>query len=465
MASTIFRSTLLVAVLLAAPATAATGDNVVLRWSAATLEAIRQSTLPPTAVARALAIVHTCVYDAWAAYDPVAAGVHYHGKRVAASDEDVSRAISYAAHRALVDLFPARRSLFDGLMAELGYDPLDASHADSRLGSDAAQAGLDARAGDGANQLGGYADYTGYAPVNTADALVDPFRWQPLRMPSGSVQQFAQPHWGLVTPFAPESVNEFPPSPVIFPRGLYREQAIQILHLSARLTDREKAIAGFWADGPRTETPPGHWCLFAEFVSHRDAHTLEQDVKLFFALSNALMDASIAVWKWKVHYDYVRPVTAIRFLFAGQPVRAWAGPFLGTRLIPGETWQPYIPTPPFAEYMSGHSTFSASAAEILRSFTGSDRLDAQAMIPAGASAIEPGLVPRADVLLSWRTFSEAADEAGLSRRYGGIHFEDGDLAGRALGRRIGAIVWEKARRHFDGVAMPFGSRGGSTGTP
>lgn len=465
MRSKIFPAILLVAVLLAVPATAATGDNVVLRWSAATLEAIRQSTLPPPAVARALAIVHTCIYDAWAAYDPVAGGVHYHGKSAAASGEDSSRAISYAAYRALVDLFPARRSLFDELMTELGYDPLDASHAASQLGIDAAQAGLDVRAGDGANQSGGYADYTGYAPVNTADTLVDSFRWQPLRMPNGSVQQFAQPHWGLVTPFAPESVNEFPPPPVTFPYGLYREQAIQILHLSARLTDREKVIAGYWADGPRTETPPGHWCLFAEFVSRRDAHTLEQDVKLFFALSNAVLDASIAVWKWKVYYDYVRPVTAIRFLFGGQPVRAWAGPFLGTQLIPGDTWQSYIPTPPFAEHVSGHSTFSASAAEILRSFTGGDRLDAQATIPAGASPIEPGVVPRADVVLSWRTFSEAADEAGLSRRYGGIHFENGDLAGRALGRRIGAIVWEKARGYFDGVPMPFASPGGSTGTP
>jgi hypothetical protein len=144
-------------------------------------------------------------------------------------------------------------------------------------------------------------------------------------------------------------------------------------------------------------------------------------------------------------------VSAIRFLFAGQTVRAWAGPFLGTRLIAGETWQPYIPTPPFAEYVSGHSTFSAASAEILRSFTGSDRLDAQVTIVAGISAIEPGLVPATDVTLAWRTFSEAADEAGISRRYGGIHFEDGDRAGRALGRQVAILVWHKATALFDGV--------------
>jgi hypothetical protein len=453
----LFRPAILIVLLTLSPAVArAAGDNVVLQWSAVTLEAIRHSTLPPPAVARALAIVHTCMYDAWAAYDAVAAGVHYHGTSVADSDADApSRGISYAAHRALIALFPGQRALFDTLMVELGYDPLDASDADSRLGLDAAQAGLDARADDGANQRGGYADYTEYAPVNTPELLVDPFRWQPLRMLNGGVQQFALPHWGRVTPFGLASPDQFRPRPpVAFPQGLYRQQALEILHLSARLTDRQKVIAGYWVDGPQTETPPGHWCLIAAFVSRRDGHTLDQDVKLFFALANALMDASIAVWEAKVHYDYVRPITAIRFLFAGQPVRAWAGPFLGTGLIWGDTWQPYIPTPPFAEYVSGHSTFSAASAEILRSFTGSDRLDAQVTIPAGASVIEPGLVPRTDVTLSWRTFSDAADEAGISRRYGGIHFEEGDLAGRGLGRQIGALVWQKAKVYFDGMLVP-----------
>jgi hypothetical protein len=429
-------------------------DNIVLRWNAEALEAVRHSTLPPPAIARALAILHTCIYDAWAAYQPTAAGNYYHVKASSTpDDEPVVRAISFAAHRALVDLFPARRAHFDALLVELGYDPMDANHADSRLGVDAAQAGLHVRFDDGANQRAGYADYTGYVPVNTPDVLVDPFRWQPLRMADGTVQQYALPHWGHVQPFALPSADALrPPPPVFFPHGLYRKQAIEILHMSAQLTDRDKVIAGYWADGPRTETPPGHWCLFAAFVSRRDGHTVEQDVKLFFVLTNALMDAGIAAWDAKGHYDYVRPVTAIRFLFGGQPVRAGAGPFLGTLLIPGDTWRSYVATPPFPDYVSGHSTFSAASAEVLRLFTGSDRFDAQVTIPAGGSPIEPGLVPRTDVTLVWRTFSEAADEAGLSRRVGGIHFEDADLAGRAMGRRIGALVWKKARAHFDGIA-------------
>jgi hypothetical protein len=425
------------------------GDNVVLLWSATTLEAIRQSSLPPPAVARALAIIHTCMYDAWAAYDPVAAGVHFGGKAASGNVGDSARAISYAAHRALMDLFPNRASLFDSVMHGLGYHPTDVSNAASIIGRNAADAGLTARREDGANQLQQYADYTGYSAVNTPDVLVDPNRWQPLRTANGAEQAFTLPQWGRVAPFALGSANQFrPPAPSEFPHGHYRKQALEILHLSARLTDREKAIAGYWADGPRTETPPGHWCLMAEFVSRRDQHTLEQDVKLFFTLANALMDASIAVWDAKVYYDSARPVTAIRFLFAGQPVRAWAGPYQGTQLIDGSIWVSYIATPPFAEFVSGHSAFSAASAEILRRFTGSDEFGAQATIPAGSSPVEPGFVPGEDVTLSWRTFSDAADEAGLSRRYGGIHFEAGDLEGRALGRRIAAIVWEKALSYF-----------------
>ena len=103
--------------------------------------------------------------------------------------------------------------------------------------------------------------------------------------------------------------------------------------------------------------------------------------------------------------------------------------------------------------MSGHSAFSPAATEILRSFTGSDAFGAQVTIEPGSSSIEPGMVPAAAVTLTWRTFSEAADEAGLSRRYGGIHFEDGDLAGRRLGRQVGRIVWQRAQSYFDGTAV------------
>jgi hypothetical protein len=116
-----------------------------------------------------------------------------------------------------------------------------------------------------------------------------------------------------------------------------------------------------------------------------------------------------------------------------------------------------VVTPPFAEYPSGHSTFSAAAAEVLRRCTGSDAFGATATIEAGSSHIEPGRVPAGDVTLHWDTFSAAADEAGLSRRYGGIHFRQGDLVGRAVGRRVGARVWRLATAYRDGAAPRPGS--------
>jgi hypothetical protein len=194
----------------------------------------------------------------------------------------------------------------------------------------------------------------------------------------------------------------------------------------------------------------------AQMVSQRDNHTLDDDAKMFFALGNGLLDASIASWDAKRAYDYVRPITAIRTLFAGKHVVAWAGPFQGNRFIDPKDWQPYqVPsflTPPFAEFVSGHSTFSAASAEILKSFTGSDQFGGMAVVKAGSSLIEPGVTPTFDVKLSWRTFSIAAEEAGISRLYGGIHFRDGNLRGRNMGRLVGAQVWQKAVTYFDGTA-------------
>jgi hypothetical protein len=111
-------------------------------------------------------------------------------------------------------------------------------------------------------------------------------------------------------------------------------------------------------------------------------------------------------------------------------------------------------TPSFPEYISGHRTFSAAGAEILKRFTGSDAFGAGYTQPARTSRVEPGTTPAQDVTLSWPTFSEAADEAGISRRNGGIHFEAGDQVGRLLGRQIAAQAWEKAQSYFNGSAIP-----------
>jgi len=248
--------------------------------------------------------------------------------------------------------------------------------------------------------------------------------------------------------------------PATFGTDAYHVQCGQLIDLSAALTDEEKMVAEYWADGPRSELPPGHWNLFAQQVSHRD-HTgdterdLDQAVKLFFALTNAIFDAGLCAWDNKRAYDSVRPITAVRTAFQGQSIPAWGGPGRGTETIPGERWLPYqpstFPTPPFAEYSSGHSNFSAAGAEILKRFTGSDRFGGSVTFQAGSSRIEPGLTPAEDLTLPWATFSDAADQAGISRRYGGIHFEQGELDGRETGRNAAQQCWTRAQTYIDGT--------------
>ena len=454
--------------------------SVVVKWNEVALQAIRDTHPGPPMVARQLAIVDTAMYDAWAAYDPIAVGTRLGGtlRRPPAERQDVekNKAVSFAAYRALVDLFPTQAMAFGSLMTTLGYDPSDASTdvtIPSGIGNVAAQALVKFRRHDGANQLGDlggsgpYADYTGYHAVNTPTQINDPNHWQPLCVPqivSGPCveQKFVGAQWGNVAPFALTSVMQFAPAsgPEVAGSPGYLAQAQQILDYSANLTDTQKVVAEYWANGPRTELPPGHWTLFGNFVSQRDKHDIDADAKMFFAMSNAIFDASVACWGGKRVYDSVRPITAIHYLFKGQMVRAWAGPGKGTQLIDGSAWNPFqastFVTPPFPEYVSGHSAFSAAGAEILRDFTGSDAFGASYTALAGSSAVEPGTTPATNITLSWPTFSAAADEAGISRRYGGIHFEQGDLRARALGRAVAANAWAKAQTYWNGTGVPIG---------
>jgi hypothetical protein len=447
--------------------------SLVIRWDDAALEAIRRTRLGPPMIARALAVAHTAMYDAWSVYDAraVATRLDPSLRRPASerTEENKARAISQAAYRALSDLLPQEEPRFSAFMRELGYDQGDFSTNPATavgIGNLAAEAVLAFRHHDGSNQLGDlapgtYLDYTNYQPVNEATRIVDPNRWQPLVVPDqqGGVttQRFVAPHWGLVKPFAMTSGDQFRPAnvPNLYPSAGYAVQVDEMLTLSANLTDRDKAMVEYWSDGPLSELPPGHWVLFSQFVSERDQHTLDDDVKMLFAVTNALLDASIAVWDCKRAFDYVRPITAVHFLMAGKEIRAWGGPNKGTQTIRGEDWRPYqtvnVPTPAFPEFSSGHSAFSAAAAEVLRSFAGSDAFGASATVKAGSSKIEPG-TPASDVILSWPTFTAAADEAGMSRRLGGIHFKEGDLQSREMGRKIGAQVWAKAVAYFNGTA-------------
>jgi hypothetical protein len=357
----------------------------------------------------------------------------------------------------LVDLYPSKLDLFEVQMKKQGLDSANQSTDITNpagVGNVAAKALLDFRHNDGANQLGNlatgaYADYTGYVPVNTPDVVTDPSKWQQLRFANGAAPAYIAPHWGRVQPFALSSSSQFrPPAPPVYGTPSYLQEAKDVVAALAGMTDEQKVIAEYWADGPASVLPPGHWMVFAQVVASRDKQSLDQDVKLFFMMGNAVMDAGIATWEAKRFYNTSRPFTAIRALFAGQQIASFAGSSEGIKLMDGAQWFPYqsrnFITPPFPEYTSGHSAFSAAGAEILKRFTGSDNFNHSQDFPVGWGAFEAN-IPSKPMRLSWATFSDAAAQAGLSRIYGGIHFASGDVAGRELGRKVGEVVWNKCR--------------------
>ena len=480
--------------------------TLVAQWNELALQAIREDKPVPTVITRSLHLAHAAMYDAWAAFDDNAAGAYFNPRRPRrrrgrpAPQEAIERAVSRAAYSSLSALFPDHQDRFDALLDELGHN--NRRHAASRLGARAARTVLGARAADGANAAGNYADTSGYQPRNApgADDL-DPNAWTPLKVPNGSVlddngiplvtddpasyevQTPLTPHWGGVQPFAlargdvyrpvaPPQLGDF--SPYTDAEGVvstndaaYRSQFSEVAALSAGLTAEQKVIAEYWADGPQSSTPPGHWNEFAHDIALREDHGLEQDVKFFFALNNALFDTGIAIWDAKYFHDYVRPQTAIRYLFADEEIEAWGGPNQGTQLIPGSTWQPYqdvtFVTPAFPEYTSGHSGFSFAAATVVEAFTGSDVLydgfstGAQDFDGDGEADLIGSWTTDAlafesyqgdPITLQWGTVWEAAAEAGRSRLYGGIHIQDGDLRARVMGQQVAQQVWDHTESLF-----------------
>ncbi len=273
-------------------------ENVVLQWNDATLQAIRDTRTPPPVAARALAIINTCAFDAWSAYIPNALAtrsprnfkVSFNKK--GAKAESVARAAWLAAK----DLFrgTTQQTYFDTLLKAQGYVP-DTTSTDLKtpagISNVACSRVLAYRRGDKSNQLGEmnkgapYSDWTDYQPVNTPDHIADPNRCQPLRVPNGQgefvEQKFLTPHWGQVTPFALRDWNMQVIEPVrqsilrstgrVGPATTDEEefdnQNREQVSYSSRLTDQQKVISEYWADGPGSETPPGHWMALAQEIS------------------------------------------------------------------------------------------------------------------------------------------------------------------------------------------------------
>ncbi|GAA3057737.1 hypothetical protein GCM10020229_81790 [Kitasatospora albolonga] len=455
------------------------GDNAVLQWNTQLLDALRTATAtsgkntPPPVGPRAMGVLNACVFDAWAAYDGRARATQLGDRlrrpwwqRTSANER---AAVNYAAHQALNDLFPAQRATFDKKLRELGYDPAAARPEATveearRAGTPAAVAGascgavLRDRHADGSNQLGTppYSAAPGtYVPANPPQdenhfdraALVHPERWAPL-VQNGVVQQFITPQFPDVRPFVLKDPASFLPAPPPAPGTPESDAAIaKQLERNAALTDRQKAIAEYWMFP--AETSGGITLDWARYLSHRDRHSLDEDVKTHFALGLAEADAGVVIWDSKRTFDYARPITLIRYEKSGQQVRGWGGPGQGTQTFDGSQWRPYLPTPAFAAYVSGHTGFTATGAELLRLATGSDRFGGSAVIKAGSSKFEPGH-PATDVRLSWPTLSAAATEVGTSRLYAGVHWEFDHEAGTAVGHQVARAVWSEAQRFING---------------
>jgi hypothetical protein len=487
------------------PAPPCPGDDVILRWNEQLLATIRANPAGtgPTITSRALGVLNTATYDAWAAYSPAkATRPNGNGEQPvsAVNDANKSKAISFAAYKTLVDLFPYRQSVYADQMAALGYatNGSDTS-APATVGNKAADAVIAYRHTDGSNQTLNPDNTVSYpypcqiAPEcynpnnhNKWNDVNTPWHWQPLcvltaagvtanqppvRDPNSTcpdttptptnyaVQKPLTPQWGNVVPFATSPQSVIVTGPPKNPDGTYSNaDVVTALNDTSNLDDVKKTKAEYWADGPKSEFPPGHMAVFAQALSRKNHFILDKDVQMFFALGNAVMDAGIDAWWQKYRWDFWRPVTAIRYLYKDKDVTSWLGPGgnpsngnFGT--VKGQNWMPYqafgVVTPAFPEYVSGHSSFSAAGGYILRNYTSSDIFGGYVMIDPGSSKIEPG-TPAGSVKLSWPTFTAAADEAGMSRRIGGIHFYSGDIHGRQLGDLAGRAAYSKAQAYIQG---------------
>jgi hypothetical protein len=223
------------------------------------------------------------------------------------------------------------------------------------------------------------------------------------------------PQWGQCRPFALPSAAAVDPGPHPDydeePGSEFHAAALEVLAVSRSLTDAQKRIARFWSDDPMlTFTPAGHWIAIVLQIAERDALPAEQIAATLARLGIAQADAFIACWATKFRYNLLRPVTYIR-----------------RHIDP--TWEPLLITPPFPEYTSGHSTQSGAAATVLTAIFGED------FAFDDATHVDEGLPVR-----SFPSFAAAAEEAALSRLYGGIHYRFGNAAGLAQGRAVGAYA-------------------------
>lgn len=448
-------------------------DNVAYKWGKLALTATANDTERfkprPTITSRYLGLIAVSIFDAWSRYDEKAIPVYLEKVDRRPSEEQILKnkeiAISYAAFGAMSEYYYTDKPLFEAFMKDLGLDPNNTSldpNTPQGIGNLAARAVIEARKGDGANQYGEekgsegvpYYNYVNYQPLNTANKSVDANRWQPKYFSDGKGGKYAPgcltPFWDKVKPVALKSGDQFRPGP---PPKIGSEQlkleVQEVVEMQANLTDYQKALVEFMRDGPQSVQQAGHWLKFAQDVSRRDNHTLDQDVKMYFYNQVVAMDAFIASWDSKMHYDYARPYALVHEYYQNQTIKAWAGEGKGMQQMDGKKWRPYSPEtflcPPFPSYVSGHSTISGGCGEALKLWTGSDKFGSSAELVAGAMTEPNNLGEK--VTLEFPTFTEAAEMAGISRVLGGYHIQADNVAGLKLGRDVANEVWKFYKKH------------------
>jgi hypothetical protein len=380
--------------------------KVILDWNQITLDAIRTAASTPIVASRALAIESIAVLDV---LNNINGAPAYMIGLPAPDGISGEAAIAAAAHRVLTYLFPSQTTTLDiKLAADLADLPDNAAKAEGlAFGRAVADALIAVR------------DRDGWDAVVSFETGGEPGEWVP------TPPAFAAPlgpHWGSVSPFALTSGDQFrADAPPALDSAEYAAAFDEVMRLgsatSMERTAEQTEIARFWADGAGSYTPPGHWNAIAADAAEAEGYDLFDTALMFAMLNVGLADAAISAWDTKYFYGTWRPVTAIhRAEEDGN----------GATVADG-SWQPLLTTPPFPEYTSGHSTFSAAAAEILTEFFG----------PMPFTTDSVGL-PGA--LRFFESFEAAAAEAGQSRIYGGIHFQFANSAGQEAGHSIGEWV-------------------------
>lgn len=237
-------------------------------------------------------------------------------------------------------------------------------------------------------------------------------------------------NWGKIRPLVLDSVSQFrPAAPIEYDTtkgSAFYKEAYQVYEAIVKPNAGDSATAWYWDDNPNTSitdghityflqknSPPGHWVHIAFAVAEKENYNSIKTASLISKTAIALFDAFISCWEAKYHYNYVRPETFINKYI-------------------DKDWQPLIQTPPFPEYPSGHSTASASAAEVLTKMVGDNY-----------SFLDSTEVPYGRPIRKFNSFYEASDQASISRLYGGIHFLNALNTGRGMGKAIGNLVLAK----------------------